>query len=175
MSSMRWDSMSVWPLSTMQGHVGRLKSTTQGIPSSQELTIWAPAFWAFSFNNCETMLSTLLYFVFWAIKYAFLDFLLEVPFAHLEISLRLSTSDSIGFWKVQLGHGTIGLLSMCVFNLACTLNLFQNFYVWVMLIFSPGPGHWGCLLTPSVSPNMNLRNHWARSFLPPPHPSRVCL
>lgn len=133
------------------------------------------AFWAFSFNNCETMLSSLSYFVFWAIKYAFLDFLFEVTFAHLEISLRLSTSDSIGFWKVRLGYGTIGLLSMCVFNLACTLNLFQNFCIWVMLVFSPGPGHWGCLLTPSVSPNMNLRNHWSRSFLPPALPPRICL
>lgn len=161
MNSMRRDSLNVWSLSTMQGHVRRLKSTTQGIPSSQELTIWAPAFWAFSFNNCETMLSNLSYFVFWATKYEFPGF--AVTFAYLEISLHLSTSDFIRFWKVLLGYGTIGLLSMCVFNLACTLNLFQKFYIWVMLIFSPGPGHWGCLLTP----NMNLRNHWSRSFLPP--------
>lgn len=113
MSSMRRDSLSVWSLSTMEGHVRRLKSTTQGIPSSQELTIWAPAFWAFSFSNCETMDTSLSCFVFWATKYAFLDFLLEVTFAHLEFSLHLSTSDSIGFWKVWLGYGTIELLNVC--------------------------------------------------------------
>lgn len=129
MSSMRRDSLSVWSLSTMRGHTRRLKPTTQGIPSSQELTIWAPAFWAFSFNNCETMLPSFSYFVFWATKYEFLGFLLEVTFSHLEISLHLSTSDFLGFWKILLGYGTIGLLSMCVFNVACTLNLFQNFYM----------------------------------------------
>lgn len=52
-------------------------------------------------------------FVFWATKYAFLDFLLEVTVAHLEFSLHLSTSDSIGFWKVRLGYGTNGLLNVC--------------------------------------------------------------
>lgn len=39
-------------------------------------------------------------FVFWAIKYAYPDFFGEVTFAYLEISLYLSSSDSIGFWKI---------------------------------------------------------------------------